>query len=109
MSELIINLRDEEIELCRNMVVATAETIYPVNIVETVEAKAWEEQELTEHLQGILEKCQSNLDAEQLESIKKLILKCMPIFATTKTGIGQTNIVKQRINSETELENQLMK
>ena len=51
------------------------------------------------HLLSVWEKCQANLDAEQQEQVKHMLLTMQGAFAKSKDDLGRTSIVQHRIST----------
>ena len=55
---------------------------------------------LPSHLQKLLERSCSNLSQEQMQEVRKLLLKHSSLFASEDKDLGRTSLVKHQISTE---------
>lgn len=101
----VINLNQKPIKIWKGMNIANCIPVCPIidrpqekqNVYQVNESVV--ESNLPEHLKPVIEECQSNLSSEEKSKVVQLLNKYQHVFSTSKSDLGNTDIVKHKINT----------
>ena len=104
----ILNPRPQEVTLRKNTTLAVAEPVHNIEqnqntgatwSVAVVTLGQGRQENLLEHLQDLFDRSSHDLDGEQKQKLKDLLLEFQDVFADGNGRIGRTNLINHRIDT----------
>ena len=99
----VLNLNDKSVKLKKNLTVGTIDTVQVIDKQITPDSSEKQTifEDLPEHLHELIQKSSSDLTFENKEKLKDLLIEFQDVFVGPDGNLGQTGIVKHKINTGT--------